>query len=56
MTRERNSSIDIFRVVGSFLIIMIHANKGNLFLNFIANSFGRLVVPIFMIITAFFLF
>lgn len=56
MTKNRNSSIDIFRVIGSFLIIMIHTNKGNLFLNFIANTFGRLVVPIFMIITAFFYF
>lgn len=51
---KRNGSFDIFRLVGAILVIFIHANKGNELLFFIASTFSRCIVPIFMIISGFY--
>lgn len=54
MEKSRNATIDIFRVVGAILIIMIHTSSHNIVFYAVANTLGRYVVPIFMMITGYF--
>lgn len=53
---KRNGAIDLFRLFGAVMVIMIHTNMGIPIFYFLANTIGRYAVPIFMIITGFFFF
>ncbi|TYC49865.1 acyltransferase [Weissella muntiaci] len=52
--KKRNASLDIFRIIAALLVILIHFS-GNYFPQ-VAYVFGKIVVPIFMMITGYFFF
>ena len=53
---KRNGSIDIFRVIVSMAIVMIHFGSGVPIYSPIYNTLGRMGVPFFFIVTGYFYF
>lgn len=53
--KERNLTLDVCRVIFALLVILVHYGHGMVVMT-IANSFGRLAVPFFMMTTGFYFF
>lgn len=56
MVKRRNGTIDIFRLVFSALIVMIHYSGNFKIYSISNNTIGRLGVPFFFMVTGFFYF
>lgn len=53
--KSRNLTLDVCRVIFALLVILVHSGHGTGEMT-IANSFGRLAVPFFMMTTGFYFF
>jgi len=54
----RNKSLDIFRLIAAFAVILLHVNYGDLPFNMVCNFrlLGRFAVPFFFLVTGYFFY
>lgn len=58
MEKQRDITVDLFRVIASVLVVLIHTtpNEGVPGLYFLSVTIGRYAVPFFMLVTGYFYF